>query len=53
MSLSSKVKGKGLSIDELDAQFDGIIQSIYYNNYQYNDVKIDGLFRKTKYLQVL
>jgi len=45
MSLSSKVKGKGLSIDELDAQFDGIIQSIYYNNYQYNDVKIDGLFK--------
>jgi len=46
MSLTSKVKGKGLSIDELDAQFDGIIQSIYYNNYQYNNVKIDGLFKK-------
>jgi hypothetical protein len=45
MSLSSKVKGKGLEIEELDAQFDGIIQSIYYNNYQYNDVKIDGLFK--------
>lgn len=46
MSLSAEVKGKGLKSEELDAQFDGIVQSIFYNNYQYNDVKVDGLFKK-------
>lgn len=46
MSLSSKIKGKGLTMKELDADFDGVVQSIYYNNYQYNDVKINGLFKE-------
>lgn len=45
MSLSTKIKGKGLNIEELDATFDGLIQSITYNNYQYENVKIDGLFK--------
>ena len=45
-SLSSKVKGKGLKTEELDAEFDGMVQSINYNNYQYDNVKIDGSFRK-------
>jgi hypothetical protein len=46
MSLSTKIKGKGITQKELDASFDGLIKSISYNNYQYNDVKIDGAFKK-------
>jgi len=45
ISMTSKIKGKGLKTEELDAQFDGLIQSIYYNHYKYNNVKIDGLFK--------
>lgn len=46
MSLSTKIKGKGLSQKELDATFDGLIQSITYNNYKYDNIKIDGSFKK-------
>ena len=45
ISLSTKIKGKGLTIDELDAVFDGLVQSASYNNYQYDNVKIDGAFK--------
>ena len=45
MSLSTKIKGRGLTKKELDATFDGLIQSISYNNYQYDNVKIDGAFK--------
>ena len=46
MSLSTKIKGRGVTKKELDATFDGLIQSISYNNYKYNDVKLDGAFKK-------
>lgn len=46
ITLSTKIKGQGLTQKELDATFDGIVQSVTYNNYQYNDVKIDGSFKK-------
>jgi len=45
MSLTTKINGKGVTKKELDASFDGVIQSISYNNYHYNDVKIDGSFK--------
>lgn len=45
ISLTTKIKGKGLTIKELDATFDGVVKSVTYNGYQYNDVKMDGLFR--------
>ena len=46
MSLSTKIKGRGVTQKELDATFDGVIQSISYNNYQYDNIKIDGAFKK-------
>lgn len=46
ISLETKIKGKGLTLKDIDATFDGLAQSIYYNNYQYNNVKLDGLFKK-------
>lgn len=45
ISLSSKVKGKGFKTEDLDAEFDGMVRSINYNNYQYDNVKIDGSFK--------
>ncbi|MDF2448727.1 MAG: hypothetical protein K0R26_1231 [Bacteroidota bacterium] len=46
ISLSTKIKGRGLTEKELDATFDGVVQSATYNNYEYNNVKIDGQFKK-------
>ncbi|MES2763405.1 MAG: translocation/assembly module TamB domain-containing protein [Bacteroidota bacterium] len=46
ISLSTKIKGRGLTQKELDATFDGVVQSITYNKYQYDNVKIDGQFKK-------
>jgi hypothetical protein len=46
ISLATKIKGKGLSFDDINATFDGIVQSASYNNYQYNNVKIDGQFKE-------
>jgi hypothetical protein len=46
ISLSTKIKGKGVTVEELDASFDGIVKAASFNGYQYDNVKIDGLFRK-------
>lgn len=46
VSLSAKIKGKGITIDELDTRIDGMINSIAINNYSYNDLQINGTFRK-------
>lgn len=45
ISLSTEIKGKGLNIEDLDAEFNGEVQSVTYNNYQYHNVSIDGLFK--------
>ncbi|MCD6019856.1 MAG: hypothetical protein K0S53_2977 [Bacteroidetes bacterium] len=45
ISLTTKIKGRGLTQKELDATFDGVVRSVSYNGYQYNNVKLDGLFR--------
>jgi hypothetical protein len=46
ISLSTKIKGKGVTVEELDASFDGIVQAAFFNGYQYDNVKVDGLFKK-------
>ncbi|MES2132353.1 MAG: hypothetical protein V4506_08380, partial [Bacteroidota bacterium] len=45
VSLTAKITGKGITMKELDTQFDGLVQSISYNNYRFDNLKIDGLFR--------
>jgi hypothetical protein len=45
ISLSTKIKGIGTTLKELDASFDGIVQAASFNGYQYANVKIDGLFK--------
>jgi hypothetical protein len=46
VSLNAKITGKGLTLTELDTRFDGVVQSISYNNYRYDNLKIDGQFQK-------
>ncbi len=46
VSLSAKVKGSGITLDELDTQMDGVINSIAVNNYEYKDLQINGTFKK-------
>ncbi len=46
VSLSAKVKGKGITLNDLDLVVDGNVQSITYNQYQYQNLKIDGEFKK-------
>ena len=46
VSLSAKVKGKGITLNDLDLLVDGNVQSITYNQYQYQNLKVDGEFKK-------
>lgn len=46
ISLDAKVKGKGVTLNELDVQMEGNINSISVNNYAYTNLKINGLFKK-------
>ena len=46
ISLSAKIKGKGLTLNDVNASFDGIVQSVSFNNFQYDNVKIDGQFKE-------
>lgn len=43
VSLVSKVKGGGLTLESLKAQLDGNVSSIVLRNYNYKDIKLDGL----------
>jgi hypothetical protein len=45
ISLSTKIKGTGLTSKEMDVKFEGMIQSFSFNNFIYNNVKIDGAFK--------
>lgn len=46
VSLSAKIKGKGVTLNELDIQLDGVVNSIAINNYSYNNLQINGTFKK-------
>ncbi len=42
VTLAVALKGSGLSPKDLAAQVEGVITSFDYNNYEYNNVKVDG-----------
>lgn len=44
LTANIKLKGKGVTVDKIDATMDGIIQNIYFNNYNYTNLKINGSF---------
>ncbi len=45
LTLNSEIKGKGVSIQKLDAVFEGQILNIGYNGYNYKNIKLDGEIR--------
>ncbi|MFZ1785389.1 MAG: translocation/assembly module TamB domain-containing protein [Ferruginibacter sp.] len=47
VALNGKVKGSGFTIEKLNADFDGKIQSWYYSGYTYQNIVLDGRFVKS------
>jgi hypothetical protein len=45
ISMNAKITGQGITMSELDTQFDGVVESITYNDYKYDHLKIDGEFQ--------
>lgn len=47
LSLNINADGKGFTLDELNTKIQGEIESFRYNNYTYNDLKVNGeLFKQ-------
>jgi hypothetical protein len=42
LTLNSEIKGKGISVKTLDAEFVGEVQNINYNNYNYKNITLNG-----------
>lgn len=50
ITISSKVKGKGLTLETLDAELQNAkIDSFDFKQYRYKDIQIDGLFKQKKF----
>ncbi len=46
ITFNGKVNGSGISPTTLDAKFDGNIRSIQYNGYNYQNITLNGNFKK-------
>lgn len=46
ITLNTKIKGTGITLRELNAEMQGKINSVFYNNYAYQDITINGNVRK-------
>lgn len=44
MNFSLDVDGKGITLDALDIEAKGVIQSLYFNAYDYKNIVLDGSF---------
>lgn len=49
ISLAGKIKGKGFSAKDLDVDFKGDIAGIEYNNYNFQNINVNGKFIKNKF----
>ena len=49
ISLSAHVNGKGLTAESLDAQLDGSVSSVTFKDYNYKNIKIDGVVQKKSF----
>jgi hypothetical protein len=47
LNSSFKIKGEGLRVDDMDADIQGNIAGIIINNYNYQNIEINGSFRKS------
>lgn len=45
ISLTANVNGKGLTLKELDTKVNGIINSISFKNYDYTNIKLNGIIK--------
>ncbi len=45
LSLTTKISGKGVALKNLNTTLDGEIQSITFNNYKYDKLKVDGTLK--------
>lgn len=46
ITFSGKVNGSGLSSKTLDAKFDGNVKNVEYNGYNYQNITLNGSFKK-------
>ncbi len=53
LNMKVKINGKGISINKINAKFEGVINSLTYNNYNYSKIKIDGSFANKSFNGVL
>ncbi len=49
VALDGKVKGRGFSLNDLNADFDGKIHRLEFSNYTYQNITIDGTFIKKQF----
>lgn len=50
VSFKADVNGEGLSLEDLNAQIDAVITQVSFNNYNYNNIKIDGAFLQKEFI---
>jgi hypothetical protein len=46
LSMSAVIKGKGTTLETLDADFEGLITNIVYRGYNYQDIRLNGTIEK-------
>jgi len=46
LSFQGTIKGKGFTINDLDATLDGKVQELSFNDYVYHDINVNGNFKK-------
>ncbi|MGZ3883617.1 MAG: hypothetical protein ACXVDL_05270, partial [Bacteroidia bacterium] len=46
VSLDSKITGQGITLKDINATLNGNIKNITYNGYTYQDISVNGTFRK-------
>lgn len=49
IALNGTVKGSGFKLKDLDANFDGTIQRIYFSGYTYQAITVKGTFKKNQF----
>lgn len=47
LTVNTEIKGKGIDVKNLDAEFQGEVLNINYNNYNYHDIKLNGKFSES------
>ncbi len=49
ISFTGKINGEGLTSQTLNATVDGTITQLYFNDYTYNNIIVNGTFAKSKF----